>query len=274
MRGALAAVVAGLLMLVVPLGECGSAIGAWAAEPLPMPADAPPALDGAEAADDAAAVAAAQAALASFHAAVSPASSPTTTQSSAASTSKRVTVSAVDAREVQAAQESVDAATAASRSAQRELDRLLAAQESSDDPGQYDGQVAAAREDLDQAVARLDEARRTLAVARSRTKTVVVTTSASPRPVGTPTPASAPAGRAELQAQLAEAKQVQAAHRAQREQVLADWKAGHESQVTKVSAHNSRVRSCAGRSAVPAAGGSGLLVAGVGLLLWRRFGRR
>jgi hypothetical protein len=262
-RAALAALGVGGLLLLVPLGGCGSSLGAWAASPLPVPADMPPALDDAETRGDAEAVAQAQAALAAWR----PATKPARTQP--ASTSRTTTVSAADPREVAADQDAVDAAQHDATAAQHELDRLLAEQEASDDPGTYDGQVAAAREELDRAVATLDEARRSLAAAKARTRTVTVTTTASPRPASTPT--SAPAGRAALAGRLTEAEQVQAAHLASRAQVIADWRSGHEQQVVRVSAHNGHVRACAGRAAVPASAGSGLVVLGAGLLLWRRF---
>jgi hypothetical protein len=179
-----------------------------------------------------------------------------------------VRVSAVDSREVAADQDAVAAADAEATSAQHQLDQVLAEQEASDDPGQYDGQVAAAQEDLDRAVAALDEARQALAQARARTRTVTVTTTASPRPAGTATPAVT--SRAELAGRLTEAQQVQTAHLAGRARALADWRTGHAQQIALVTAHNARVRSCAARAAVPASGGAGLVVLGGGLLLWRR----
>ncbi|HUR14351.1 MAG TPA: hypothetical protein VM097_07645 [Mycobacteriales bacterium] len=263
---ALAALGLGLLLLLVPLGGCGSSLGAWAADPLPVPSDVPPALDSAETARDASAVARAQAALAGWH----PVTTPAPGRAQSAST-RTTTVSDVDPQEVAAAQAAVDAAQRDATAAQHELDRLLAQQEAADDPGEYDGQVAAAREELDRAVANLDEDRRALAVARARTRTVTVTTTASPRPAATAQTAAAPAARTALVAQLADAKQVQAAHLAQRAQVVADWRDSHEEQVTRVSAHNAQVRSCADRAAVPASGGAGLVVLGGGLLLRRRF---
>ena len=261
-RGALACLGAGALLLLVPLGSCGPVIGAWAASPRPVPSDAAPVLDDAETRGDVAAVAQARAALAAWHPATAPAPS-----RAPSSTSRTSTVSAVDTREVAADQDAVAAADADATSAQHQLDQLLAEQEASDDPGQYDGQVAAAREDLDRAVAALDEARHALAEARARTRTVTVTTTASPR-AAAPTPA--PTGRAELAAQLTEAQQVQAAHLAGRAKALADWRTGHAQQVAQVAAHNARVRSCTARAAVPASGGAGLVVLGGGLLLWRR----
>lgn len=262
-RAALGCLGVGVVLLLLPLGSCGPALAAWAASPQPAPTDVPPALDDAETRSDAAAVAAAKAALAAWH----PAASATGTPSGTRTT----TVSAVNAREVAADQDAVAAADADATSAQRELDDLLAEQEASADPGQYDGQVAAAREELDRAVAALDDARRALAEAKARTRTVTVTTTASPRPAATGAPA--PSSRAELAARFTEANQVQAAHLAQRARAVADWRAGHEQQVRRVSAHNAAVRSCAGRAAVPASGGAGLVVLGGGLLLRRRVTR-
>jgi hypothetical protein len=184
------------------------------------------------------------------------------------SSSRTVQVSAVDSREVAADQEAVAAADAEATSAQHQLDQVLAEQEASDDPGQYDGQVVAAREDLDRAVAALDGARQALAQAKARTRTVTVTATASPRPATAPTAAAT--SRAELVGRLTEAQQVQAAHLAGRAEALADWRTGHAKQVALVTTHNARVRSCAGRAAVPASGGAGLVVLGGGLLLWRR----
>lgn len=267
-RAALGCLGIGLAMLLVPLGSCGPALGAWAASPRPLPSDPSPAVDDAETRSDAQAVAQAQAALTAWHPAVSPA--PRRVQPSTSTTTS--TVSAADPREVAADQAAVDSAQREAAAAQHELDRLLAAQESSADPGAYDGQVAAAREELDRAVATLDEDRRALAVAKARTRTVTVTTTASPSPrqAASAVPASAPAVRADLTARLTEAKQVQAAHLAGRARVVRDWRTSHEQQVAQVSAYNAKVRSCAARAAVPASGGSGLVVLGVGLLLWRR----
>jgi hypothetical protein len=265
-RAALALLGAGVLLLLVPLGSCGPGLAAWAASPRPVPSDQPPVLDDAETRGDADAVAQARAALAAWHPAAAPAVSPVAPSKAG----RTLTVSAVDPREVAADQDAVAAADADAASAQHALDQVLAEQEAADDPGQYDGQVAAAREDLDRAVAALDEARQALAVAKARTRTVTVTTTASPRPAATTAPATTPTARTELAAQLAEAQQVQAAHLAVRAKALADWRTGHAQQVTLVAAHNARVRSCAGRSAVPASGGAGLVVLGGGLLLWRR----
>lgn len=265
---AVVAVVLGSLLLVLPLGGCGAALTAWAAETRAMPSDVPPALDDNEAAQDAQGVSAARAALAAWR----PAGSSATSAPRPASTSRQVTVRAADPKEVAAAQSAVDAAERDVGAAQRELDRLLAEQEAADDPGAYDGQVDAAREELDRAVARLDEEQRALAVARARTRTVIVTTTASPRPAASPAPSPAATDRAALVAALAEAQQVQKAHLAQRAQVVADWRASHEEQVGAVVAHNARVRSCAGRSVLPAGLGTGLVVAGGGFLLRRRLG--
>lgn len=263
-RTALALLAAGTALLLVPLGGCGPVLSAWAASPRPLPRDVPPVLDDAATRADADAVSRARAALAAWRpTAPAPAVVPSPRPS-------RTVVGAADAREVAADQQAVDAAAEDATAAQQELDTVLAEQEASEDPGQYDGQVSAAREELDRAVATLDEARRALAAAKARTRTVTVAASSSPRPAAPATPAPTPAARAELAAALADAEQVQAAHLAVRARAVADWRAGHEQQVALVSAHNARVRSCAGRAAAPASGGTGLVVLGAGLLLRRR----
>ncbi|MDP9183946.1 MAG: hypothetical protein M3P04_14385 [Actinomycetota bacterium] len=265
---AIAAVVLGVGLLVVPVGGCGSVVRAWASTPLPAPADTPPRLDDAEPARDAEAVRSAQAALAAWHPAASsaPRATPVTT-------SRTVNVSKVSAREVAAAEAAVEAAQRDVDADQSELDRLLAEQEASSDPASYDGQVAAAREELDRAVASLDEARRDLATARSRTEQVVVTTTASPRPA--PRPSAAPTtARVGLVAQLADARQLQAAHLAARQKAVASWRTGYQAETARVSAHNDRVKDCAGRAAVPGSAGVGLAALGAGALLWRRFASR
>lgn len=253
----------GLALLLAPAGGCGVVVRAWTASPTELPADTPPQLDDAEVARDAAAVRAAQAALAAWHPTpAAPAATPAATTST-----KRVTVPQVDAREVAAAKAAVDLAHRDVAAAQAELDRLLAEQEASSDPGSYDGQVAAAREELERSVAALDEAQRELRTARSRTASVVVTT--SPRPAPAPR-ASPSAERAALLARLADAQQVQAAHLAARKKAVAAWRTTYQEQVARVGAHNADVRSCAARAAVPGTAGAGLLVLGSGALAWRR----
>jgi hypothetical protein len=256
---AIAIVVLGLGLLVAPAGSCGSVVGAWSASALPLPAETAPQLDDGEVARDAEAVRGAQAALAAWHA-PAPVSSP-------APTSRTVTVRRVSAREVAAAQDAVDSAQHEVDADQSELDRLLAEQEASSDPASYDGQVAAAREELDRSVATLDEARRDLATARSRTAQVVVTT--TPRPGATAVSSPSPA-RAVLVAQLADARRLQATHLAARNKAVSDWRSTYRSESARVSAHNARVRSCAGRAGVPGSVGLGLLALGAGALVWRR----
>jgi hypothetical protein len=254
----------GLGLLVVPAGGCGPVVRAWTATPQALPADTTPQLDDTEITRDAEAVRAAQAALAAGHPVAHPAPSP------AATGSRTIAVSRVSAKEVAAAQAAVDAAQHDVDADQAELNRLLAEQEASSDPASYDGQVAAAREELDRAVAALDEANRDLKAARSRTGTVVVRSSASPRPAPAATASPSPA-RAELAAQLAEARQVQTADLVARQKAVADWRATYQAKTARVSAHNADVRACAGRAAVPGSVGVALLALGAGALAWRRF---
>jgi hypothetical protein len=178
-----------------------------------------------------------------------------------------VTVSRVSTIEVRTAEREVTVAQQDVSADQAELDRLLAEQEQASDPSAYDGQVAAAREELDQSVARFAEARRALTAARSRTTTVRVTTTGSPQPAPTE---RAPSGRQALVQALTEARQVQAAHLAGRKQAVAAWRADLQAETARVSAHNARVRSCASRSGVPVSVGFGLLALSAAALVRRR----
>jgi hypothetical protein len=247
----------GLALLVVPTSGCGSTVRAWTADPLPTPADAPPQLDDGELERDAQAVSAAQEALAAWR----PAPAPTPVSRPVTTTSTR-TVSAADPQEVAAAQRRVDDAQDDVDSDQAELDRLLAEQEASSDPASYDGDVAAARERLEASVATLDEARQDLATAKGRTRAVTVTgtTTASPRPAA----AASPSGddRAVLAAALADARTQQSAHLAARQKAVAAWRAGHQADVSRVAAHNARVRECGSRAAVPGSAGLVCLLLG------------
>jgi hypothetical protein len=242
--------VVGIALLVLPWRGCGSPLVSRADEPLAAPADTPPQLDDAEPARDAAAVSAAQAALAAWR----PAAAPRPTARPATTAGTR-TVSAADPQEVAAAQRRVDAAQDDVDADQAELDRLLAEQESSSDPASYDGDVAAAREQLEASHAALAEARQDLATAKGRTRTV--TTTASPAPRATATPST---GRAELAAALADARAQQTAHLAARQKAVADWRSAHQAALTRVATHNARVAECASRTAVPGALGLGALL--------------
>ena len=250
----MALVLLGLGLLLAPTSSCGPAVRAWVAGPLATPSDTPPQLDDDEVARDAQAVTLAQAALAAWRpSSVPPTPSRTTTRTRA--------VSAADPREVAAAQRRVNAAQSDVDADEDELDRLLAEQEASSDPGSYDADVAAARERLEESVATLDDAERDLATAKGRTRTVTETV-----PAAAPTTSAAPSeDRAALAAALADAKAQQAAHLAARQQAVADWRSGHQADVTRVAAHNARVKQCASRAAVP--GGAGALCLLVAVLV-------
>ena len=242
----------GLALLLLPTTSCGSAVAAWSADPVASPADTPPQLDDAEVQRDAQAVTAAQSALAAWHPAAGPVAS-----ARPASTRTR-TVAAADPKEVAAAQRRVDAAQDQVDADQAELDRVMAQQEASSDPGSYDGQVAAAREQLESSVAELDEAKQDLATAKARTRTVSETV-AGP----TPQPTAAATGeRAALVAALADARTQQAAHLQARQRAVADWRASHQSEVTRAAAHNARVARCSSEAAVPGLAGLGCLLLG------------
>jgi hypothetical protein len=258
---ALAGLALGIALLAVPAAGCGPALAAVLRHPQPVPSGTEPVLDEGQPADDAAAVRSAEVALARWHP-TGPAPQPR-----ASASSRAVTVSRVSTAEVRTAEREVAAAQQEVSADQSELDRLLAEQEQASDPSAYDGQVAAAREELDQSVTRLAEARRALTAARSRTTTVRVTSTGSPRP--TPTE-RATSGRQELVQALAEARQVQAAHLAARKQAVARWRADLQAETAHVSAHNARVRACASRSGVSVSVGFGLLALSAGALLTRR----
>jgi hypothetical protein len=237
----------GLALLLVPTSGCGVTVRAWTAEALAAPADTPPQLDDAEVARDAQAVSAAQAALAAWRPA------PAATASSRPTTTSRTRTVPADPKAVAAAQERVDAAQDDVDADQAELDRLLAEQESSSDPASYDGDVAAAREQLEASVAVLEEARADLAAAKASGRTVTETVTASPRPEPVVTPTAD--GRAALTAALAEARTQQSAHLAARQKAVADWRAGHQEELGRVAAHNARVKECGSRAAVPGTAG-------------------
>jgi hypothetical protein len=167
-------------------------------------------------------------------------------------------VSAADPQAVATAQSRVDAAQDDVDADQAELDRLMAEQEASSDPASYDGDVAAARERLEASVAALDEARQDLAAAKARTRTVTVTATATPRPAPSASPSRD--DRAALTAALAEARAQQSAHLATRQKVVSDWRSGHQAELSRVAAHNARVKECASRAAVPGSAGVVLLL--------------
>ena len=261
---ALVALSLGVGLLLVPLGGCGPALTAWGRDPVPLPADTPPALDDGQARADAEAVRDAQAALVAWRPAAAPA------HRSPVVASRTVTVSDVDPDEVAADQSSLERAKADVTRADDELNRLLAEQEQSSDPASYDGQVAAAEEELDRAVATRDEAQGALAAAKARTKTVVVTSSSSPAPVASAAPST---DRAALVRQAAEAKQVQAAHLAARQQSLTAWRADLKERTTQAQVRNAQQRTCAHRAGVPGSFGVVLVALGAGALVWRRVRR-
>jgi hypothetical protein len=254
--GALVAL--GAALLLVPVPGCGASLAAVLRDPQALPADTAPDLDDAQLSADDVAVRDAEAALAAWR---SPAP-----RHSPASSARGVTVSAVSDREVRSAEAEVTAAQRQESADRAELDRLLTEQEESDDPGAYDGQVAAAREQLEASSARLVEARHAVAVARARTTRVTVTPSAAPTRAR-PAPATS---RAVLVAALADARTTQAAHLAARKKQLASARADQQARTAEVVAHNARVRSCSRRSGVPVSGGSVLLVLGAAALVRHR----
>ena len=245
-NAALAVLALGLLLLLLPLPGCGPSLSARLARTSPLPSRTQPSLDDAQVTADAEAVRQAEAALAAWRPARAATGAPTT---------RTEQVSDVDQREVAADEADLRAADRQVRSDQAELDRLLAAQESSSDPASYDDRVAAAREQLEASTVERDEARRALAAARARTVTVRVTTA--------PKPSAAPAqDRAPLVQAVTEARRAQAAHLADRQKQLAAWRADLDASTSRVVAHNARVRGCGRRSAVPVWGGLALLVLG------------
>jgi hypothetical protein len=248
----------GASLLLVPLSGCGPSLAGALREPLPAPADTTPALDDEQLKADADAVRRAEAELAAWKA-------PSPARPAATPRPHTVVVGAASPDEVRAAQAEVSAAQRQVTSDQAELDRLLERQEQSDDPGAYDGQVAAAREQLEASVARLDEAQSALAAARSRTTRVTVRPSAPP--ASRPTPAT---GRTELVAAVADARKAQSAHLAARQQRLASARAEQQRKVAEVGAHNAQVRTCGKRSAVPLRAGLGCLVLGAAGLVRHR----
>lgn len=252
--GALAALVTGILLLLLPLPGCGLSLAARLAHPAPLPHSSPPSLNDAQVRADAQVLLEAEAALAAWH---------PTPAVTAAPTSRTETVSDVDPHELAADEADLRAAERQVDSDQADLDRLLAAQESSSDPGAYDDRVAAAREQLDASVVTRDEARQVLAAARARTVRVRVTT--APRPSTAPAQDRAPLVRA-----VEEARRTQAAHLAQRQNELATWRADLQASTSRLTAHNSHVRACGRRTAVPVGGGVVLvLLGGAGLLRHR-----
>jgi hypothetical protein len=251
----------GAVVLLVPTPGCGPGLVALLRDPVPVPADTPPVLDDAQQKADAEAVRQAEAELAAWRAPAAPRPS--------AAAPRTVVVSSASAQEVSAAQDEVRSAERQQAADQAELDRVLARQEQADDPGAYDGQVAAAREQLDASVARLEEARHALSVARTRTVRVTVTPSAAPSAAPSARPTSS-AARAALVAAVSDARQAQAAHLAARQAQLTAARADQHRKRAAALTHNAELRACARRSAVPVPVGLGLVLLGAAGLVRHR----
>ena len=280
-RGVMTAVgVLGLALLVVPLPGtgCGSPLAVWRDAPVAVPSDEDPALDDAQVAADAEAVRRAQLALA--------APAPVATRPVVRTTPVPVTRTVVRpgssaaAARVPALEDAVAQDQRDVDEAKQARDDVVEQQQASDDPNAYDAEVAAAQEELDAALARLEGDRRALEKARreARSTTVTVATT-SPSPVSAPASAAVSSGAAAAPTQeerveaLAAARRVQAEHLAERKQALADWTASHAAEVRAAEAANSALRSCEGTVRVPAALGVLALVAAGGAAVRSRLGR-
>lgn len=257
----------GLVLLVAPMPGtgCGSPLAVWRDGPVPVPSGDGPVLDDGQVAADAEAVRRAQGALAAPAQAAATRPVVRTTPVPVTRTVVRPGSSAAAAR-VPVLEDAVAQDQREVEAAKQARDDVVEQQQASDDPNAYDAEVAAAQEELDAAVARLDGDRAALARARrdARSTTVTVATT-SPAPVSAP--ASGPASRSasgaaaagpsrtELVEALAAARRVQSEHLAERKEALAAWTGSHSAGVRAAEAANSALRSCERAVRGPAAVG-------------------